>query len=133
VQHEIVVDNKRLARLVRRCQELPGQQLFQYIDDNGQRRPVDSGEVNDYLREAMGGEFTAKDFRTWGATMLTIDLLSGTSLPDHPSERACQGKIARVVRRVAADAAQHTGRSAESRISTPQYSRRGAVDDCIAA
>ena len=102
VQHEIVVDNKRLARLVRRCQELPGQQLFQYIDDNGQRRPVDSGEVNDYLREAMGGEFTAKEFRTWGATMLTIELLSGTSLPDHPNERACQGKIARVVRRVAA-------------------------------
>jgi len=102
VQHEIVVDNKRLARLVRRCQELPGQQLFQYIDDDGQRRPVDSGEVNDYLREAMGGEFTAKEFRTWGATMLTIELLSGTSLPDHPNERACQGKIARVVRRVAA-------------------------------
>lgn len=101
VQHEIVVDNKRLARLVRRCQELPGQQLFQYIDDDGQRRPVDSGEVNDYLREAMGGEFTAKEFRTWGATMLTIELLSGTSLPDHPNERACQGKIARVVRRVA--------------------------------
>ena len=102
VQHEIVVDNKRLARLVRRCQELPGQQLFQYIDDDGQRRPVESGEVNEYLREAMGGEFTAKDFRTWGATMLAVDLLSRTSLPDHPSERAFQGRIARVVRRVAA-------------------------------
>jgi DNA topoisomerase IB len=102
VPHEIVVDNKRLARLVRRCQELPGQQLFQYIDDEGQRRPVGSGEVNDYLREATGGEFTAKDFRTWGATFMAIDLLSRTRLPEHAGERAYQGKIARVVRRVAA-------------------------------
>ena len=120
VQHEIVVDNKRLARLVRRCQELPGQQLFQYIDDDGQRRPVDSGEVNDYLREAVGGEFTAKDFRTWGATMLAVDLLSGTSLPDHPSERAYQGKIARVVRRVAA--ALH---------NTPAVCRKSYIDPAI--
>ena len=102
VQHEIVVDDKRLARLVRRCQELPGQQLFQYIEDDGTRRPVGSGEVNDYLREAMGAEFTAKDFRTWGATMMAVDLLSRTPLPHHPSERACRGKLARVVRRVAA-------------------------------
>ena len=64
LQHEIVVDDKRLARLVRRCQELPGQQLFQYLDDDGKRCPVESGQVNDYIREAMGGEFTAKDFRT---------------------------------------------------------------------
>jgi DNA topoisomerase I len=103
VQHEIVVDDKRLARLVRRCHELPGQQLFQYIDDDGQRCPVGSVEVNDYLREVMGGEFTAKDFRTWGATMKAIVLLSRTRLPRRPSDHVCKREIARVVRRVAND------------------------------
>ena len=101
VQHEIVVDDKRLARLVRRCHELPGQQLFQYIDDDGQRCPVGSVEVNDYLREVMGGEFTAKDFRTWGATTRTVVLLSRMPLPPHPSDRACNRRIASVVQRVA--------------------------------
>ena len=100
-RHEIAVDDKRLARLVKQCQELPGQQLFQYIDDDGQRCPVGSGEVNDYLREAMAGEFTAKDFRTWGATMKAVILLSRTPLPAQPSDRACKARIARVVRRVA--------------------------------
>lgn len=100
-RHEIAVDDKRLARLVKQCQELPGQQLFQYIDDDGQRCPVGSGEVNDYLREAMAGEFTAKDFRTWGATMKAVILLSRTPLPAPPSDRACKARVARVVRRVA--------------------------------
>jgi DNA topoisomerase-1 len=54
---------------VKRCEELPGQHLFQYIDADGERRSVTSDDVNDYLREA-GGDFTAKDFRTWGATVL---------------------------------------------------------------
>jgi DNA topoisomerase I len=100
-RHEIVVDDKRLARLVKQCQELPGQQLFQYINDDGERCPVGSAEVNDYLREAMAGEFTAKDFRTWGATMQAVILLSRTPLPAQPSDRACKARIARVVRRVA--------------------------------
>ena len=103
VRHEFAVDDRRLARLVRRCQELPGQQLFQYIDDAGQRCPVGSGEVNDYLRETMGGEFTAKDFRTWGATVKAVLLLSRTPLPRPRSERACKSVIARVVRRVAVE------------------------------
>ena len=101
VAHEIVVDDRRLARLVKRCQELPGQQLFQYVDDEGRRCPVGSGEVNDYLRETMGEEFTAKDFRTWGATMRAVELLSRTPLPPEPSDHACKRQIARVVRRVA--------------------------------
>jgi DNA topoisomerase IB len=68
-EHEVVVDDERLARIVRRCQHLPGQRLFQYIDDAGQRRGIDSDQVNQYLRDAMGADFTAKDFRTWGATV----------------------------------------------------------------
>lgn len=103
VQHEIVVNDRRLAHLVRRCQALPGQQLFQYLDDDGQRCRVGSGEVNDYLREIMGEEFTAKDFRTWGATMRTVILLSRTKLPRRPGARACGKKIARVVQQVAAE------------------------------
>src|SRR6187402_295875 len=61
--HDVIVDDARLAKLVRRCQELPGQALFQYVDGDGGRHAIDSGQVNDYLRERMGEEFTAKDFR----------------------------------------------------------------------
>ncbi len=78
-EHEIVLDDRRLSRLIRRTQQLPGQQLFQYVDDAGQRQPVDSGMVNDYLRDIVGEQdegFTAKDFRTWGATVLAVDHLS---------------------------------------------------------
>jgi DNA topoisomerase-1 len=101
VQHEIVVNDKRLARIVRRCQELPGQQLFQYVGDDGARSPVGSGEVNDYLREAMGGEFTAKDFRTWGATAKAVVLLSRMGGVRGRGEHACKRAITRVVLRVA--------------------------------
>src|ERR1700728_1576100 len=64
VPHEVFIDDKRIAKIMRRCQELPGQQLFQYVTDDNQRAPIDSGQVNDYLRDVMGDDFTAKDFRT---------------------------------------------------------------------
>jgi DNA topoisomerase I len=102
VQHEIHIDDKRIAQIVRRCQEIPGQHLFQYVSDDGQRCPIDSGQVNDYLREAMGNDFTAKDFRTWGATLHAITLLARTPLPEAPSERALKIQIADVVKQVAA-------------------------------
>jgi DNA topoisomerase IB len=101
VQHEISIDDKRIAQIVRKCQELPGQHLFQYVDDDGARSPVDSGQVNDYLREAMGDDFTAKDFRTWGATLHAITLLACTPLPEPPSERALKREIVAVVKQVA--------------------------------
>jgi DNA topoisomerase-1 len=63
------VRDRRLARLVTQVQELPGQELFQYFDDEGRRQSVDSGAVNDYLREISGDDFTAKDFRTWAGTV----------------------------------------------------------------
>jgi DNA topoisomerase-1 len=102
VQHEILIDDKRIVKIVRRCQEIPGQHLFQYINDDGQRCPIDSGQVNDYLREAMGNDFTAKDFRTWGATLHAISLLARTPLPEPPSELAYKKCIAAVVKQVAA-------------------------------
>jgi DNA topoisomerase-1 len=69
-QHRLTIRSRRLATLVRRLQELPGQQLFQYLDESGTPQPVDSGDVNAFLREVTGGDFTAKDFRTWAATVL---------------------------------------------------------------
>jgi DNA topoisomerase-1 len=69
-QHTVDVKDPRLARVVKRCQDLPGHELFQYIDDDGGRQTIDSADVNDYLREIAGEEFTAKDFRTWAGTVL---------------------------------------------------------------
>jgi DNA topoisomerase-1 len=103
VQHEILIDDKRIARIVRRCQEIPGQHLFQYVNDDGQRCPIDSGQVNDYLREVMGNDFTAKDFRTWGATLRAITLLVCTPLPEVPTESAFKSAILSVVRQVATE------------------------------
>src|SRR3984957_16388659 len=103
VQHEIPIDDKRIVRIVQHCQDLPGQHLFQYVADDGSRCPVDSGLVNDYLREAMGDDFTAKDFRTWGATVHALMLL--TLIPRGPaaSEGAIKKAIASVVRQAAAE------------------------------
>jgi len=101
VPHEVRINDKRVAQIMRKCQEIPGQHLFQYVSDDGSRCAVDSGMVNDYLREAMGEDFTAKDFRTWGATLHAITLLARTPLPEPVSERALKGEIAAVVKAVA--------------------------------
>jgi len=103
VQHEVLIDDKRIVKIMRRCQELPGQQLFQYVGDDGQRAPIDSGQVNEYLQDAMGDEFTAKDFRTWGATLHAITLLARTPLPENASDRAFKSEIASVVKQVATE------------------------------
>ena len=70
VQHAISVTDGRIARIVQRCQDLPGQELFQYLNGSGKRETVTSDDVNGYLRQISGHEITAKDFRTWGGTML---------------------------------------------------------------
>ena len=100
-EHDVPVDDARLAQLVRRCQELPGQALFQYVDDDGGHRKIDSGQVNDYLRERMGGEFTAKDFRTWHATLHALTLLDRLPVPGPRDERARRRCINAVVKEVA--------------------------------
>ncbi|HET9485035.1 MAG TPA: DNA topoisomerase IB [Xanthomonadales bacterium] len=99
--HDVVLDDARLVRLLRRCRELPGQALFQYVDEGGRRCGVDSGMVNDYLRAAMGANYTAKDFRTWGGTLHAIEVLARTSHPRPPSQRALDACVARAVREVA--------------------------------
>ncbi len=73
--HDIAFSDVRLARIVRRCQELPGRELFQYLDDAGDVQDIGSADVNDYLREVTGQPFTAKDFRTWIGTVLAARAL----------------------------------------------------------
>ena len=70
VEHTIAVADPRLAKIVQRCRELPGEELFQYVDAKGHRQDISSDDINAYLREASGRDVTAKDFRTWGGTML---------------------------------------------------------------
>lgn len=101
--HDVTLDDRRLVQLLRRCQQLPGQQLFQYLGDDGARHPVDSGMVNDYLREAAGAEFTAKDFRTWAGTLSAMTLLCATPLPEPPSERALAACIMAAIKAVAGE------------------------------
>jgi DNA topoisomerase-1 len=79
--HEVGIRDRRLARLVRRCQDLPGQELFQYVADDGDVRDVRSEDVNDYLRDAAGIEVTAKDFRTWAGTVAAYRALLGQDPP----------------------------------------------------
>ncbi len=69
-QHDVDVTDRRIAKIVAKCQDLPGQDLFEYISDNGEVRDVTSQDVNDYLREITGEDFSAKDFRTWAGTLL---------------------------------------------------------------
>jgi DNA topoisomerase-1 len=74
VEHQVRLGDRRVARVVRRCQALPGQELFQYLDADGVPHAVGSADVNDYLRQASGGDFTAKDFRTWHGSVHALQL-----------------------------------------------------------
>jgi DNA topoisomerase I len=69
IDHSISLKNRRLARTVKACRDLPGRELFQYIDAEGSRKSIDSGKVNAYIKDATGGDFSAKDFRTWAGTL----------------------------------------------------------------
>lgn len=88
VRHEVEVSDRRLANIIRKLQELPGQDVFQYKDEAGEVRNVTSQDVNNYLREITGEEFTAKDFRTWAGTVLTAIALSACG----PFENTTQAK-----------------------------------------
>ena len=73
--HNVDVNDRRLARIVKQCQDIPGYELFQYLEEDGSHRSVDSADVNDYLKEISGEPFTAKDFRTWAGTVLACTML----------------------------------------------------------
>jgi len=97
--YNVSLNDRRLARIVQRCQALPGEDLFQYLDDDGVRQTIGSGDVNDYLRAISGEEFTAKDFRTWSGTKLAVAAL--TEIGTWTSQRQAKSNILKAVDRVA--------------------------------
>ena len=99
VEHCVDVRDRRLATLVKRCQDLPGELLFQYEDGDGQRHSVGSGDVNAYLHEIAGEEFTAKDFRTWAGTVLAARTLA--ALDHAETETEAKRGVVRAVETVA--------------------------------
>jgi len=99
VKHQMRLRDRRLARVLRACQDLPGQRLFQYRDADGALRPIGSHDVNAYLREAAGEHFTAKDFRTWAATLAAIEHLADA--PQPASKAAAKRAVAECVKATA--------------------------------
>jgi DNA topoisomerase-1 len=99
VGHEVSLEDPTLAKIVRRCQDLPGQELFQYIDEDDIVRDVRSEDVNEYLREMSGADFTAKDFRTWAGTVLAAQALQ--EFQDFDTKAAAKRNILRAIERVA--------------------------------
>src|SRR5690606_3639041 len=127
LDHEVELDDRRLVKLLRGCRQLPGQSLFQYRDDDGVLVPVDSGKVNDYLRDATGDAFSAKDFRSWGPTLAAFPRLARTTLPyradGRPAgERALAGLERAVVKEVAAALG-----------NTPAVCRKAYIDPAVFA
>lgn len=102
VEHQVSVKDRRLARVVKRCQELPGQDLFQYLDEEGERHTVSSSDVNEYLHRLTGADFTAKDYRTWAGTAMALAVLR--ELEWQPESDAKRHMVA-----VVKDVARHLG------------------------
>lgn len=99
VEHDLELDDRRLARIVRQCRDLPGQELFQYREPDGRIVDVGSADVNGYLQEITGRAFTSKDFRTWAGTVLAATLLRECDAAD--SEARAKKNIVRAVEQVA--------------------------------
>ena len=116
--HETDINDRRLARIVKSCRDLPGYELFQYMDAEGQRHTVGSAEVNEYLREITGEEITAKDFRTWAGTQLAAGALREFEAFDSEAER--KRAVVRAVEKVA----KHLG-------NTPTICRRCYIHPAV--
>jgi DNA topoisomerase-1 len=98
-EHAFDLKDRRLAAIVKKCRDIPGYDLFQYLDEDGQRQTIGSGDVNDYLGEITGQEFTAKDFRTWGGTILAAMALYETG--PYESETEAKKNIVQAIKEVA--------------------------------
>jgi DNA topoisomerase-1 len=98
-RHAISVEDPHLAKIVRRCRDLPGYELFQYVDENGEQRSITSTDVNDYVREITGQDFTAKDFRTWAGTAMAVEALANSE--PFKTQKQARKNISRVVESVA--------------------------------
>jgi DNA topoisomerase-1 len=100
VKHSVDITDRRIAKIVQRCEDLPGFELFQYVDKDGTNHSVDSADVNEYLREVSGQEFTAKDFRTWAGSVLTCVALRESEIA--ASETAAKRNVVQAIKQVAA-------------------------------
>ena len=118
IRHETDINDRRLARVIKDCRDLPGYELFQYLDEAGTRHTIDSADVNDYLREISGEEITAKDFRTWAGTNLAALALQEFELFDTEAKR--KRAVVRAVEKVA----KHLG-------NTPAICRRCYIHPAI--
>jgi DNA topoisomerase-1 len=99
--HAVEIQDRRLARVVKQCRDIPGQTLFQYLDDDGVRQSIRSEDVNAYLREITGQDFTAKDFRTWGGTVLALSALLEIGACE--SEKEANRAVVQMVKQVASN------------------------------
>jgi len=99
-EHEVALDDPRVARVVRRCQAMPGQDLFQYVDEDGAPHGVGSADVNGYIREAAGADFTAKDFRTWHGTAHALALWFENCELEKARRSSAKELLAEVARRL---------------------------------
>ena len=97
IYHDIDLKNSKLAKAVQNCKDIPGKELFQYYDEDGKRHPVDSGMVNDYIKEISGDDFTAKDFRTWSGTVNALIAFK------EESDTAYKSKVKEALEMVAAN------------------------------
>lgn len=100
VLHEVTLDDPRVAAVVRRCQQMPGQELFRYQDDAGNLHGIGSSDVNAYLREIADGDFTAKDFRTWHGTVLALELMRAACSTDAAERPGAQQILRQVAQRL---------------------------------
>ena len=100
VKHTVDMTDRRIARIVQRCQDIPGYELFQYVDKDGMNHSVDSADVNEYLREISSQEFTAKDFRTWAGSLLACMALR--ELAGFASETEARRNVVQSIKQVAA-------------------------------
>lgn len=116
--HAITVRDRRLARIIERCQDLPGQELFQYLDEDGEPHPISSDDVNEYLHAIAGEDFTAKDFRTWAGTLVAACALREAGHAE--SEADARRQIVAAVKRAAA----HLG-------NTPAICRKSYVHPSV--
>jgi DNA topoisomerase-1 len=98
--HDVTIEDKRLARIVRECRDLPGYELFQYVDDCGELHAIDSSDVNGYLHQVSGGSFSAKDFRTWAGTVQAA--LALADIGPFTSETQAKRHVVEAIKRTAA-------------------------------
>jgi DNA topoisomerase-1 len=93
IKHDVDIQDRRIAKIVAKVQDLPGQNLFQYLDDDGEARDITSQDVNDYLREITGEDFTAKDIRTWAGTVLAAIALNAAGAFETKNKRKRTSKM----------------------------------------